>query len=337
MLRKKSETGKTIVKIREVVNAAKMKEAREFLREYFDTMDVPADEDGLVSFIVDKFSAQKSHFEELLEKYNGKRYPDKHLVEESITLVGEVLSQQKDNTALVTAVINKQDDLDDNKESVQKVEEFFRSQVQVYDAAAKMLDDLRNDLNYLSHEEEADKALNRIRLLIVVNTKFDYKSIPELNELMKKVREGHNKLLESKREELLEIVRQCRAKVHTEAGTKEECQDVSEKADLFYDQQIERINELESLALLDGLVPAMIHHKDDACRKIELVMKPKPVIEPQPNPGTERIKKVIKAYNRQVIFPVKKIETEEELDKYVEEIREQLRTLMKNCDGIELK
>ena len=72
-------------------------------------------------------------------------------------------------------------------------------------------------------------------------------------------------------------------------------------------------------------------------RKIELVMKPKPVIEPQHNPGTERIKKVIKAYNRQVIFPVKKIETEEELDKYVEEIREQLRTLMKNCDGIELK
>lgn len=337
MLRKKSETGKTIVKIREVVNAAKMKEAREFLREYFDTMDVPADEDGLVSFIVDKFSAQKSHFEELLGKYTGKKYPDRRLVEESITLVGEVLSQQKDNTALVTAVINKQDDLDDNKESVQKVEEFFRSQVQVYDAAAKMLDDLHNDLNYLSHEEEADKALNRIRLLIVVNTKFDYKSIPELNELMKKVREGHNKLLESKREELLEIVRQCRAKVHTEAGTKEECQEVSEKADLFYDQQIERINELESLALLDGLVPAMIHHKDDACRKIELVMKPKPVIEPQHNPGTERIKKVIKAYNRQVIFPVKKIETEEELDKYVEEIREQLRTLMKNCDGIELK
>lgn len=335
MLRKKSEIGKTIISQRIIVNAAKMKESREFLREYFDTMDVPADEDGLVSFIVDKFSSQKTHYEELLKKYEGKKYPDKSLVEEALKLISEVLSQQKDNTALVTAVINKQDDLDDNKEKVQKVEEFFRSQVQVYDAAAKMLTDLQNEVNYLSQEEEAYKSLNKIRLIIVVNSKFDYKSIPELNELMKKVNEGHDKLISEKREELLEIVRQCRAKIHTEAGTKEECQDVSNKADIFYDQQIESINSLNNLALLDGLIPPMIQHKDNACKKIEILKMPK--VEPQPDPNLNRAKKIYKSFNRQVIFPVKKIETEEELDNYVEEIREQLRTLMKNCDGIELK
>ena len=75
--------------------------------------------------------------------------------------------------------------------------------MQIYDAAERMLRDLQNELSYLSQEEEAEKALNKIRLLIVVNKKFDYNSIPELNELMKKVREGHGRLLEKKRAEIM--------------------------------------------------------------------------------------------------------------------------------------
>ena len=48
-------------------------------------------------------------------------------------------------------------------------------------------------------------------------------------------------------------------------------------------------------------------------------------------------KKVIKSYNRQIIFPAKRIETEEDLDKYVEAIRSQLKMYMQGCDGIEIK
>jgi hypothetical protein len=74
MLRKKTEIGKTIVSKRQSVTAANMKEAKEFLRDYFDVMDVPDDEDGLISLIVDKFTAQKAHYEELLGRYDSKKY-----------------------------------------------------------------------------------------------------------------------------------------------------------------------------------------------------------------------------------------------------------------------
>ena len=66
MLRKKSEVGKTRISKRQVVTAIKMKAAKELLRDYFDVMDVPEDEDGLVAFIVKRFEAQKAHYEELL-------------------------------------------------------------------------------------------------------------------------------------------------------------------------------------------------------------------------------------------------------------------------------
>lgn len=343
MLRKRTEIGKTLVSKRQSVTAANMKEAREFLRDYFDVMDVPGDEDGLISFIIDKFTAQKAHYEDLLSRYDFKKYPDKVLVQEAISLMNEVLSQQKDNIALVTAVIKKEDALYDNKDDMQNVEAFFKSQVQVFDAAVKMLDDLSNELDYLSHEEEANKALNRIRLLILVQNKFDYNCIPELNTLMKTVRDGHERLLAAKRDELLEIVRQCMEAIHTAGGSSFECKSIIVTADTFYDQKKQRIKELESLALLDGLVPPMLQHKDNACSRIETLTRPAPKVqEPEKKENSNEQKKpapkkIIKAYNRQIVFPAKRIENEDDLDAYIEAIRKQLKTLMQNCDGIELK
>ena len=43
------EIGRTSISKRQVVSITKMKEVKEFLREYFDVMDVPDDEDGLIA------------------------------------------------------------------------------------------------------------------------------------------------------------------------------------------------------------------------------------------------------------------------------------------------
>ena len=200
MLRKKSEIGKTSIKIREHIKAAHIKAIKEFLREYFDVMDVPDDEDGLIAFIVTKFSEQKAHYEELNSRYTGHKYPDQALVTQGISLMNDVLSQQKDNIALIERIIKKQIDLCDNKDDLQNVEAFFKNQVSLFDTAAQLEQDLRNDLDYLSKEPEANQALNHIRLITGGLGKFDYKKIPDLNTLMATVHEGHNRLLVGKRE-----------------------------------------------------------------------------------------------------------------------------------------
>ena len=335
MLRKKTEIGRTIVSKKISVPATNMKEAREFLRDYLDIMDVPEDEDGLVSFIIKQFSNQKQHYTELMENYNHKKYPDKSLVQDAIALMDDILSYQKDNIAMIEHLIKKEDSLYDNKEAMQSVEGFFKNQVQIYDAADKLLDDLSNELDYLSHEEEANKALNRIRLLVRVNAKFDYKSVPELSTLMTTVHEGHNRLLQAKRDELLEIVRQCMAAVHIAAGSNLECKSVVLTADAFYDQRKQRIQELQSLALLDGLVPPMYQQKDDAVNKIEIMNRPQPLTPPVPA-DPKPVKKIIKSFSRQIVFPSKQLMSEAEIDTYVESMRKQLKDLLKNCDGIKL-
>lgn len=348
MLHKRTETGKTSISKRQIVSLTKMKEVKELLREYFDVMDVPDDEDGLISFIIQKFSDQKSHYIQLDSYYENKSYPDHGLVRTAIGLTDDILSQQKDNNALIDRVIKKQDDLFDNKEAMQNVEGFFKNQVSVFDAAVKLEKDLSNELDYLSKEPEADKALNQIRLITMmpVGGGYNYRRIPELNGLMATVHEGHDRLLAAKREELLEIVRQCMEAIHTAGVSDVDTKNIITKADEFYSQRKQRIAELKSLALLDGLLPQMLTYKDEACERIERMQRPAEVKpEPQSNivkeDGTEygntpTPKKVIKTLNRQVVFPARRLESDADVDAYVEKMREQLKQLMKNCDGIQL-
>lgn len=335
MLRKKSEIGKTLISKRQVVSISKMKEIKEFLREYFDVMDVPGDEDGLIAFIIDRFTQQKTHYESLHDRYNSNsRYPDRDLVHKAIALTTDVLSQQKDNIALIDRVIKKQDDLFDNKEQMQRVESFFKNQVTVFDAAAKMEQDLRNELHYLSHEPEANDALNHIRMMVFVQGGFDYKKIPLLNGWMATVREGHERLLKAKREELMGYCQQCMGAIHRAADGNHDVRDLISKADIFFKQKLDTIATMTSLALLDGLLPPMLQYKDAAVARIEDITRPPE--PPKPGPVVPVPKKVIRPYNRSIVFPAKQLETEADVDAYVEQVRAQLKQLMRGCDGIKL-
>ena len=340
MLRKKSEIGKTSISKRQTITATKMRSVKELLREYFDVMDVPDDEDGLVAIVVQRFTALKEHYMELNDRYENHKYPEQNIVLASIEQMDAVLSQRKDNIALIDAILKEEDNLFDHKEKMHRVEEFFKNQVQIFDAAIKMEEDLKNDLGYLSKEVEANEALNQIRLITVVqgDSKSVYRRIPELNGLMDKVREGHGRLLDSKRAELLEMIRQCMEEIHTLSDGNTNCTDLVRKADAYFDEQKKKISELQSLVLLDGLVSQIWSYKDEICERIEIAKQPpKPTPKKQPDtPAKPAPQKVIKTVYRQAAFPAKTLESQEDIDAYIERVRNYLTAMMKDCDGIKL-
>ena len=339
MLRKKSEIGKTSISKRQVVSIQKIREVREFLRDYFDEMDVPEDEDGLIAHIVEKFTGELEHYTALDARYDDHMYPDQSKVRQAIALVKDILSQQKDNTALIQRVIDREDVLYGMRDDLQQIEEFFKTRVSLFDAAVQYEQDLRVDRDYIAKDEEAYQALNQIRLITMPPTgsKFQYDRIPELNELMAKVKVSHCKMLDAKREELLEIVRQCMEEIHTLAGDDPAARNASNTADTYFTQQKQKIASYQTLALLDGLVPPMWQYKDDTVSHIENIVNP-PVrpAAPMPDPGAQAPKQVIKIIHRQAMFPAKTLKSEEEIDTYVEKIRTNMKQLLKGCDGIKL-
>ena len=343
MLRKKSEIGKTQISKRQVVSATRMKAVKDLLRDYFNLMDVPADEDDLIQFIIEKFEGLQKHYEDLLAKYEGHKYPDRNVVSNALTIVKDVLSQQKDNVALIERVLQREDNLYDAQEAMQNVEAFFKTQVTVFDAAVKFDQDLRNDLDYIKKDEEANQALNTIRLITMIpaNGKYDYKRIPELNGLMAKVKASHDAMLEAKRTELLEVVRQCMAEIHQAAdGGNPTAKAISDKADTYYGQQKEKIAETTSLALMEGFPIPMWNYRDDAVSKIDFTKQPpKPVDPPKKKDDGDKpvVQKTYKPIFRQSLLKAARLESDAEIDAYVDKLRDQLKTLLKGSDGIDLK
>ena len=337
MLRKKSEIGKTSISKRQVVSIQKIREVRDFLRDFFDEMDVPEDEDGLIAHIVEKFNGELDHYTKLDARYDGHKYPDQGKVKQAIALIKDVLSQQKDNTALIQRVIDREDTLYDMRDELQEVEEFFKTRVTLFDTAVQYERDLAVDRDYIAKDDEAHQALNQIRLITIMPTggKFRYDRIPELNDLMVRVKASHGKMLDAKREELLEIVRQCMAEIHTLASDNSTARNISNTADNYFTQKKQQIASYQTLALLDGLVPPIWQYKDDTVSQIEAIVNPKPK-HPKPGPGPQPKKEVIKAIHRQAMFPAKTLKSEEEIDVYVEKIRTNMKQLLKGCDGIKL-
>lgn len=344
MLRKKSEIGKTSISKRKTISATMMRDVKSMLRDYFDVMDVPDDEDGLIHFVTEKFGEQRDYYASLEARYDGHKYPDRALVQEAIHLMDDVLSQKKDNIALIERVLKKEDALFDNKEAMNNgIENFFKTQVTVFDQALQFEKSLHDDLDRIAENEEAHKALNTIRLITMVETgsKFNYNRIRELNPLMDTVRTAHDKMLEEKRAEVLETVRQCMEATHTAANGDSKVSHLIEKSDRYFSQCKEKIAELKSLALLDAMFLPMCQYKDDTVSNIESVLAPpapKPPVQPT-QPGKEAAqakKKVVRAYNRQVVFQAKTLQTDADIDDYVEKIRSQLKQLLKNCDEIKL-
>ena len=343
MLRKKSEIGKTSISKRKTISATTMRNVKAMLRDYFDIMDVPDDEDGLIRFATEKFSEQRDYYATLDARYGGHSYPDHSLVRKSIQLVDDVLSQKKDNLALIERALKQEDALFDNKEAMNGVENFFKTQVTVFNQAVEFEESLHADIDRIAENEEAHKALNTIRLItkVQIGSKFNYNRIRELNSLMDTVRTAHNQMLREKRDEILETVRQCMEAIHTAANGSSKVSTLIERSDNHYAQCKEKIEELKSLALLDGMLQPMYRYKDDIVNNIESILAP-PVPKPKTQPVQTEKKairekeKVVHTYNRQVVFQARTLQTEADIDDYVERIRSQLKQLLKNCDEIKL-
>jgi len=331
MLRKKTEIGRTSISKREEIPLAKANAVRKFLREYFDEMNIPADDDGLVKYIKEKFEARRQHYSDLQHRYNNHKYPDYDIVYKALQLIDEVLSQIKDNIALCNKVVEKATALLDNKEDIEAVESFFKNQVDLFDKAVKLLADMRDDDGYLTQETEIITAIQKIRSITMVGSgKYEYNRIPELNGLIATVNDGHGRLLSAKRDEVLEYVRQCMQAIH-QADKDRKQTAIIQTADKYYDNAKQRIGECESLALLDGLSMQLFAYKDETVKRLMALQNVKPVHAE----NTQH--KAYKQVNRSIAFPTRILETEAEIDEYVEEVRANLKNLLGNSDGINIK
>ena len=334
MLRKRTETRNTQILKREAIPASRISAARQVLRQYFDVMDVPTDEDGIVRFILERFNNRDAEYGKIQRYYDRGRYPGKNVVDNAVSLVRGVLACKTDNFKLVNTIIDSEDDLLDSKDDIQQVDGFFKNQVQIYDSARNIISSYANELQYFNRERDAVDAYNTMKEILDASP-FKYNRIPELNNLIGVVRGAHDRLLKAKQEEVCAIADACLDEVLKKAGTG--CATIVTDARREFSDIKGQINSKSVIAMVDLMTNQVYRIKDRSIGRIEEELKPKPVAPVVDNGDKPQPKKFYKTVQRQLIFAAKRLETEADVDAYVEEIRRDLKERLRNSDGIEIK
>lgn len=317
-LRRKTEIDKTIVAKRVSPPDILIKQAREFLKEYFNTMDVPSDEDGLIAFILESFTSQKDMFQGLLDReYMMGAYPEKKIVENGAQLCNDVLSQKKDNTALLKKLIDSSDDLLDLADDMEPILAFFKNQRSVFDSASEMLKNMSGEKDYLQAEAEAMKALAQIDTIIKMPK--PYRNISELPGLMHQVQTIYSQLLDLKRQDVTAEIQSAMGEIHQTA--RQDQKNVVDRADTALVAKRDAATIATTLTALDAMRIQISSLRQQYLKSL--------MVEVTPDIDTVTA-------SRSSISYTAKLENQEDIDKYVDDIRDKLNELLEGHDVLHI-
>lgn len=316
-LRKRTEIDKTVVAKRRVMDANLIEKTRKFLRGYLNVMDIPGDEDGLIAFVLEKLTAQKDDYSALLQQYGDKKYPDKALVEDGIGLIDAVLQQRRDNTALLTKMLQMQDDLLDLSEDISDVVAFFKNQRPVFDKAAEVLSAMSRERSYLEADMSLMDVLRNIQTILVMPK--PYRKIAELPTLVQQVYNAYAALMETKRTDVAAEIRSALAEIHSSAAPGQT--EIVERADKALQDKKNRMENLPTLTELDAL---RIQIQNIQQQYLKMLTAP---VDPQMDVVT---------VNRGSVCHAAKLKTPQEVETYTAMVREKLLSMLDGHDVIHI-
>lgn len=317
-LRRRTEIDKTIVSRRIAIPDSLIKKSREFLKEYFNTMDLPSDEDGLIAYVLDGFSAEREKFQNLLTReYSAGNYPDKSVVESGVNLCNKLLSQKKDNTALLNQMISMSDDFLDLYDDMADVEAFFRNQRAIFDSAVNLLRSLSPETDYLQAEPEAIASLAQIKT--VIGMPKPYKHIADLPNLIQKVKYIYGQLLELKKQDVLSEIQAAMAEIHQTAQIEQST--IVSQADNALESKKSAASSAVTLTQLDAMKIQISNIRQQYLKA--LVVKDEPKIKSA-------------SVSRSSLGHVATIKSAEDIDSYVAEIKEKLLDALEGNDVLHI-
>ena len=334
-LRKKSEIDKAVVTRRIAPSEDLIRKSITLLRDYLGAMDIPSDEDGLIRFVTTTIEGKLEHYQQLIDNaYSRERYPEREVVTAARDLMQSILSQRKDNVALLTRMVQKQDDLLDSVEDLEGIELFFKSQRVVFDDAKRQMDRVSKERDYFSADSEALDIFKTISTILTLPKPYD--RIGELPDLIVRIKEKYDALLDIKRDEVAETVRQGMQDVHQLASEARDASVLLRQADDWFVKKREALKVATSLTDLDAMITQILNYKDNICRRMEMMAAPvEPVGRKDDGKPTPKPKK-IKTVRRYDLCSVKRLQTQDDIEKYVESIKAKLLQTLADCDGIQI-
>lgn len=176
---KRDYVDRVVVKKRERISAALLKNARDLSKELFGISALPSDEDGLKQKFNEHLYLEKEKLADLLREYRMTNYPGEVILKDGKKMIEEIL-QIQDTTTWFKQLRDQRHDLQDYAYEVKEVKDFFENQQDKFDQARKRLAIFENNRTYVT-----DTHINELveKMASIVNHVEPYDRIQELPEL----------------------------------------------------------------------------------------------------------------------------------------------------------
>lgn len=331
-LRIKSEIDKATVSRRIAPSEGDMRKTVSFLRDWLGQMSIAEDEDGLLTFVKETLTGKLQRAEVLMAEYSHDRYPQKEVVMNARDLMTDILSQKNDNVALLKRLLNRQDDLLNSAEDMEEIETFFKSQKSIFDEARRLQKSLDNELVYFAADTETSHKISEI--VSILDSAKPYNRIKDLPGLTQDIKAVYNVLLDQKKADVLNIVQQYLDDIHTLASGGSHADAEVKTAEGRFNDFKRKAADAPGLTLLDAMITQLRTYKDQVCRQLDRMIHEESASY---ETGNEELNKSrITHISRNDVFPLKRLTSRAEIDKYVEDVRERLYGALDENDGIQI-
>ena len=326
-LRKRSETEKTLVRQKISAPDVLVKKARSLASELFGAMDLRTDEENLCGQLETLLTEANRRNGELLARYSpAVAYPGREVAESGKRVLDEILARRGDNIAFLETFTKAEDELLDWSEDVREVEFFFQNQRKIFDSAWEKCATVQREHHYFADEAEALASADTMSAIL--KSPKPYRRIVELPTLAQKVDMAYERISESRRERVREILIQARGDIHTLAGDEPEFRDEIRKADEELKRREQEALSAASPTLLDASITQILTYKESVCRRLEQK------IAIQEHPELPKLR--IKTLRRYDVLPQKRLASVDDVNAYVEALRAKLMESLKDNDAIQM-
>ena len=303
-----------------------IKKAQALGKELFGSI-APDGQDPLVNFLRQGLSQWAERLQQYKPLADTGNYPGKNEIDDCLAITHS-LKKVHDSYELVKAFNAKKEELADTSDDLDELDDFYTNQRSTWETLQKAMDRFKVNRNDLEKHDEAGKALKR--LFQILDAPSPYGMLKDVNGLVSTVEKANDELIEKRREAASQDVETIIDQVSTLLKENKADPDFSNKA-LYPLQEIKK--KIQSEYSIPQIITYSVHDAqeqyEEALAVIEDQFKPKTDTDPKPKP----IKTIKPAKLKQKAY----LETEADVDAFLEKIREALMEALESNNRVRIE
>lgn len=327
---------KVLLEKKKETSQKKLKIAKLILKDVFSTIEKSTNDEIIFEVFVTQVDKKLVTIKDCLTYYrNNTKYPGKQALEDARDLLMEVLSI-KSVDRFFDYVFNHENDFLDMGEDTYNVLQFFDHHKDYFDDAVKTYNIFESNKNYITNKELIDLA-NRINSILTMSN--PYSNIKDLPKLTNDFLEKHDEIIDIEKltpqndlklelDEVIEVLNE-NYEYKDELKLKYETSFTND-----FDNLNKKLSKATEISVIRGVSDEAANLRVKCLNKIDEFKKSK---NPEPETPETKVKSVEVSVKAITSKSKVKIENEDDLDKFLDKIRSEVKKQLEENNLVNLK